>query len=33
MKDTLNIAVGNCFRKRIKRAAKLLEKLRDEGDE
>lgn len=44
--DILNIAVGNCFRKRkeahankesirkhIERAAKLLEKLRDEGDE
>lgn len=45
-KDVLNIAVGNCFKKRkeayankekimkrIERAAELLEKLRDEGDE
>lgn len=45
-KDVLNIAMGNCFRKRkealshkdvimnrIAKAAKLLEKLRDEGDE
>lgn len=45
-KDTLNIAVGNCFRKRkealshkdaimkrIEKATKLLEKLRDERDE
>lgn len=46
MKDTLNIAVGNCFKnyqrslsnkdtivKRIEKAAELLKKLRDEGDE
>lgn len=33
MKDTLNIAVGNCFRKRIGRATELLKTLRDEGDE
>lgn len=45
-KDTMNVAVGNCFRRRkeglrhkdvimqrIAKAAKLLEKLRDEGEE
>lgn len=45
-KDTMNVAVGNCFKtrkeayankeaimNRIAKAAKLLEKLRDEGDE